>query len=116
MSCNCELIDFEKHQKRTIELIQEIGETYNSDEYSPELIKDRLIEMLKLPYFLIGLFKDGNLIGLSGALVLTKMYSGKQIEIDNFVISKEHRGNNYGSILLDAVKAKDCFYLLTFYR
>ena len=104
MACESRLIDFKEYQEQIIDLVQEIGDAYESDQYSPSIIKSRIEEMLKLPYFIIGLFKDGKLIGLSGALELTKIYSGKQIEVDNFIISKSERRNNYGSILMEAIK------------
>lgn len=47
-------------------------------------------------YVCFGIYSNEELIGLSSGWTTTKLYSGKQLEIDNVVIDQAHRAKGYG--------------------
>ena len=62
-----------------------------------DLLKERLIEMANLPHYeCIGLYLDGELIGISGLWYSTRHYIGKTVEPDHVVIHEDYRGKNLG--------------------
>lgn len=93
--------------------IRELGQEYVNDilplasELTPDIpahvLKARLEEMFKLSYKCLGAYLDGRLVGICGAWITTKLYSGRQIELDNLVIAREYRSKGLGSRFLDAI-------------
>ncbi|RYD18680.1 MAG: GNAT family N-acetyltransferase [Verrucomicrobiaceae bacterium] len=63
-------------------------------------------------YELFGAFVDGELAGLAGAWVATKIWCGRYLEVDNLVVSEDHRSSGIGSLLVKHLEAlareKDC--------
>ena len=51
------------------------------------VLKQRVLEMTTQHYKCIGMYINGELIGISGLWFLTRHYSGKTIEPDHVVIS-----------------------------
>lgn len=51
-------------------------------------------------YHLLGAFSDGTLAGVAGAWVATKIWCGRYLEIDNLVVSENHRSSGIGSRLI----------------
>ncbi|MFI1771645.1 GNAT family N-acetyltransferase [Thalassobellus citreus] len=69
------------------------------------IIKTRLWEMMTYDnYQLFGFYKYGRLKGILGGWTLTKIYSGKQLEIDNFIIDDTVQSKGYGKQFLDLVQ------------
>ncbi len=72
---------------------------------SPQLTEDQyttlLGEMVPNNYFQAAAYEGDNCVAVSGYWICTKLYSGKYIEIDNFVVDHHHRGKNVGKLLLD---------------
>ena len=72
---------------------------------NPDLTLERyrylIGQMQPLGYRMIGAFLAGECIGLSGFWIGTKLYSGKYLEIDNFVIAETHRSAGIGKLLTD---------------
>lgn len=60
-----------------------------------------LIQMLAKGYRMVGAFLGEECVGLSGFWTGTKLYSGKYLEIDNFVIDEARRSAGIGKRLLD---------------
>ena len=60
-----------------------------------------LKQMLPNGYRMVGVFNDTTCVGLSGFWINTKLYSGKYLEIDNFVIDAAHRSQELGKRLTD---------------
>jgi GNAT superfamily N-acetyltransferase len=58
-----------------------------------------LSQMLPQGYRMVGAFVQGRCIGLSGFWIGTKLYSGKYLEIDNFVIDQTQRSAGIGKLL-----------------
>lgn len=67
---------------------------------SDELLKARLLEMIKQDYRCVGIYDDCKLIGCSGMWILTKYYIGRHIEPDNVIILPEYRGMGIGKQLM----------------
>lgn len=67
------------------------------------ILRERLEEMFSLSYKCFGAYLDGKLIGICGAWITTRLYSGKQIELDNLIIAHEYRSKGFGSRFLDAI-------------
>lgn len=62
-----------------------------------DLLKERLVEMANLPHYeCIGLYSDGNLIGISGLWYSTRHYIGKTVEPDHVIIDEQYRNNGLG--------------------
>lgn len=55
-------------------------------------------------YKCFGIYDDQELIGLSSGWITVKLYSDKQLEIDNFVISESHRGKGFGKQLIQYIE------------
>lgn len=73
---------------------------------NPHMPLQRYEELLRmmLPqhYRMVGAFTaDGTCVGLSGYWVAAKFYSGKYLEVDNFVVEEAHRSNGVGKLLSD---------------
>lgn len=70
-----------------------------------DLLKQRQTEMFQFDHFLcFGLYDNGQLIGVSGAWITVRLYSGKQIEIDHFIINPEIQSKGYGKHFLDLLQ------------
>jgi len=66
---------------------------------SKEILSQRVIEMTTQNYKCVGMYRNNNLIGISGLWFLTRHYCGKSIEPDHVVISKEFRNQGLGNKL-----------------
>ncbi len=67
-------------------------------------------------YHLIGALADGELVGLCGAWVATKIWCGRYLELDNLVVHPDHRSAKVGSQLIQHMEAlgreKECEILV----
>lgn len=52
-------------------------------------------------YIPVGAFLDGKLVGFAGVWIATKIWCGKYLEIDNFVVHPDHRSQGIGAALMD---------------
>jgi GNAT superfamily N-acetyltransferase len=68
-----------------------------------------LDEMLKANYQQVIVTKNNQTIALTGVWIATKLWSGKYVEIDSFVVHEDFRGQKIGDILIEEVHkiAKD---------
>lgn len=62
-----------------------------------------LDEMLKANYQQVIVTKNNQTIALTGVWIGTKLWSGKYIEIDSFVVDEAFRGQKIGDILIKEV-------------
>ncbi|WP_347157571.1 GNAT family N-acetyltransferase [Pontibacter chitinilyticus] len=61
-----------------------------------------LSQMLPNGYRMIGVYTEhGTCVGLSGFWINTKLYSGKYLEVDNFVVHEAYRAQGLGKLLAD---------------
>jgi GNAT superfamily N-acetyltransferase len=69
-----------------------------------ELIASRFEAMFGYDqYICFGLFDDDQFVGLCGAWTTTRVYCGKQLELDNLVIDQNVRSKGYGKFLFDHI-------------
>jgi len=54
-------------------------------------------------YSCFGFFIDEELIGVTSGWTTTKLYSGKQLEIDNVIIDAIHQSKGYGKIMEEQI-------------
>lgn len=64
-----------------------------------------LTEMIPHNYKQIAVFEGDVCVGLSGLWSGTKLWSGKYLEIDNFIVHPDHRKKGIGKIMTDHVDA-----------
>lgn len=72
-------------------------------EFTVEKYGTLLDEMLKANYQQVIVTKNNKTIALTGVWIGTKLWSGKYIEIDSFVVDEDFRGQKIGDILIDEV-------------
>ena len=72
---------------------------------SPQLTVARYMQLLEdmvgHNYYQVALYEGDLCIAVSGYWISTKLYSGKYIEVDNFVVHEDHRSKGAGKLLLD---------------
>ena len=87
---------FEILSEQAIPQISHIVATVQS-QLSLETIERRLIEMFGYAnYRCFGLFDETKLIAICSGWILTKIYSGKQLELDNFAVDENYRSQGIG--------------------
>ncbi|MGO4820088.1 MULTISPECIES: GNAT family N-acetyltransferase [unclassified Flavobacterium] len=76
----------------------------------PKLSKEKyasyLQEMIPHNYTQIAVFDENVCVGITGCWFSTKLWSGKYLEIDNFVVHPDHRSKGIGKLLTDYVEQK----------
>ena len=72
-------------------------------EFTVEKYGALLDEMLKANYQQLIVIKNNKTIALTGVWIGTKLWSGKYIEIDSFVVDEDFRGQKIGDILIKEV-------------
>ncbi|RTY95946.1 GNAT family N-acetyltransferase [Flavobacterium sp. GT3R68] len=65
-----------------------------------------LQEMLPHNYKQVAVFEDGECVGITGYWFGTKLWCGKFIEIDNFVVHPDHRSKGIGKHISDYINSK----------
>jgi len=71
------------------------------------------ISMFNLPrYKCFGLFEGDHLIAVSSCWLTTRLYSGKQLELDNVIVDGKYQSKGIGNMLLNKIetwaKSIDC--------
>jgi ribosomal protein S18 acetylase RimI-like enzyme len=72
-------------------------------EYTLEIYDRLLTEILKGNYRQIIVQENEVTIALTGLWSATKLWSGKYLEIDNFIVAESQRGKKIGNLLIDKV-------------
>lgn len=73
-------------------------------EITLEKYQSYLEEMIAHNYIQIAVYDDGICVGLTGMWAGTKLWSGKYIEIDNFIVHTNHRKKGVGKMMTDYVE------------
>lgn len=90
------------HQKEEmlehLDIVQQMYPDFTLEKYGT-----LLDEMLKSNYSQIIIIKENQTIALTGVWVGTKLWSGKYVEIDSFVVHENFRGQKIGDLLIQKV-------------
>ncbi len=73
---------------------------------SKEKYKNYLQEMIPHNYKQLAVFDDEICVALTGFWIGTKLWSGKYIEIDNFIVNPNHQMKGLGKIMTDYIDQK----------
>ncbi|CAM3591850.1 GNAT family N-acetyltransferase [Flavobacterium chungbukense] len=73
---------------------------------SKEKYESYLLEMIPHNYTQIAVFEKEVCLGLTGCWSATKLWTGKYLEIDNFVVNPDYRSRGIGKLLTDYVEKK----------
>jgi GNAT superfamily N-acetyltransferase len=65
-----------------------------------------LTEMTSRNYTQVAIFENQTCVGLTGCWFGIKLWSGKYIEIDNFIVHADYRGKNIGKLMTDFINQK----------
>lgn len=84
-----------------LELMQFLYPNLSSEQY-----QTYLSDMLPHRYTQIAVFENQQCIGITGCWSGTKLWSGKYLEIDNFIVHPEHRRKGVGKRLTNYVEQK----------
>jgi ribosomal protein S18 acetylase RimI-like enzyme len=81
-----------------LDIVQQLYPDFTIEKYGT-----LLDEMLKANYQQVIVTKNNKTIALTGVWIGTKLWSGKYIEIDSFVVHEDFRGQKIGDILIEEV-------------
>ncbi len=85
------------------------------DSLTEEIYPRYLQDMVAMGYRQVGIFIEGNCIAVAGFHTATHLSSGKYLYIDDLIVDSAHRGNSYGTILLDFLEKEairlECNYV-----
>ena len=71
-----------------------------------EKYKSYLQEMVPHNYTQVAVFDSDECLGITGCWFGIKLWSGKYLEIDNFIVHPNHRSKGIGKLLTDYVNQK----------
>jgi GNAT superfamily N-acetyltransferase len=83
-----------------IEVIRFLYPTFTVEKY-----QSYLVEMIPHNYKQVAVFENEVCVAVSGFWSGTKLWSGKYIEIDNFIVHPEHRSKGLGKMMTDYIDA-----------
>ena len=75
-------------------------------DFSIDTYENYLQEMIPHNYKQLAVFENNVCVALTGFWTGTKLWSGKYIEIDNFIVHPEHRMKGLGKIMTDYIAEK----------
>ena len=84
-----------------IEIIRHLYPNISEEKY-----KTYLEAMIPHNYTQVAVFEEKKCVGLTGLWYGIKLWSGKYMEIDNFIVHPEHRSRGIGKMLTDYVNQK----------
>ncbi|WP_456313741.1 GNAT family N-acetyltransferase [Pseudomonas shirazensis] len=73
---------------------------------SLEKYENYLSQMVPHNYIQIGVFENESCLGITGCWSATKLWTGKYLEIDNFVVNPNVRSKGIGKLLTDYIEQK----------
>ncbi|WP_268849432.1 GNAT family N-acetyltransferase [Flavobacterium aestivum] len=71
-----------------------------------EKYESYLKEMVPHNYKQLAVFEDEICVGVTGFWTAMKLWTGKYIEIDNFIVHSDHRAKGVGKMMTDYIDAK----------
>lgn len=73
---------------------------------SEEKYEAYLSQMVPHNYTQVGVFDEQQCLGITGCWSATKLWTGKYLEIDNFVVHPDYRSQGIGKLLTDYIEQK----------
>jgi predicted GNAT family acetyltransferase len=74
--------------------------------FTIEKYESYLTEMVPHNYKQVAVFENEKCVAITGFWSGIKLWSGKYIEIDNFIVHPEHRSKGYGKAMTDYINEK----------
>jgi GNAT superfamily N-acetyltransferase len=74
--------------------------------FTIEKYESYLVEMIPNNYKQVAVFENEVCVAVTGFWSGTKLWSGKYIEIDNFIVHPEHRSKGLGKMMTDYLDKK----------
>jgi GNAT superfamily N-acetyltransferase len=71
-----------------------------------EKYESYLKEMVPHNYKQLAVFEDDVCVGVTGFWTAMKLWTGKYVEIDNFIVHSDHRAKGIGKMMTDYIDAK----------
>ncbi|GAB3824740.1 GNAT family N-acetyltransferase [Pontibacter rugosus] len=101
---DCAMLSYTLHEIST--LPEMLAQHHLIRQLNPNMSKQRYEELLHLMipqhYRMVGAFSEtGICVGVSGFWIAAKFYSGKYLEIDNFIVDEAYRSSGVGKSLSD---------------
>lgn len=97
-------LTFQLLSQKNIPEIAILGQQLNS-KLSLKEVENYLKEMFSFPtYICFGLMKDDQLVGISSGWITIRLYSGKQLEVDNVIIDPNQQSGGLGKIFFDYIE------------
>jgi GNAT superfamily N-acetyltransferase len=84
-----------------IEVMQHLYPNLTIDKY-----ESYLQQMVPHNYKQLAVFEDDTCVGITGFWTAMKLWTGKYIEIDNFIVHSEHRSKGIGKMMTDYIDTK----------
>ena len=84
-----------------LEIIQQLYPKMTPEKYS-----EYLHQMISKNYTQVAVFKNEVCVGLSGMWFGIKLWSGKYLEIDNFIVHQDHRAKGIGKLITHFIDEK----------
>lgn len=63
-----------------------------------------LPDMISKGYSQVAIYEDDKLIAVSGYWLSTKLYTGKYLEIDNFIVDSDNQSKGFGKLLIHEIE------------
>jgi GNAT superfamily N-acetyltransferase len=86
---------------RNIEVMRFLYPTFTVEKY-----ESYLVEMIPHNYKQVAVFENEVCVAVTGFWSGTKLWSGKYIEIDNFIVHPDHRSKGLGKMMTDYIDVK----------
>jgi ribosomal protein S18 acetylase RimI-like enzyme len=84
-----------------LDIIQQLYPNMTKEKYH-----DYLSQMISKNYTQIAVFENDVCVGLSGMWFGIKLWSGKYLEIDNFIVHNDHRMKGIGKLITHYIDEK----------
>jgi GNAT superfamily N-acetyltransferase len=97
-------IDYRTLTTNDVEDIAILGQQLNP-KLTLKQIKKYLLQMFQFEtYTCFGVFLNGKLVGISSAWTTVRLYSGKQLEVDNVVIDSSQQSKGFGRMFFEFIE------------
>ena len=86
----------ESYIEQILPLLHELNSQITIDE-----LRELQLEMFSMSnYTCFGLFDEVTMVGVASGWITVRLYSGKQLEVDNVIISSNQQSKGFGEIFV----------------